>query len=139
MAKNLTKKEVEFVKEVTLTGNATQSVKKVFGIKDENYAGVKGNRLLRKDKIQRVVKSIADQIPDKLLVKKHLELLNSTETIVAGGEIISENINVQGVKAGLDMAYKLKGKYAPDQSTVTVKVEKLEEIQKATANILKNG
>ena len=106
---------------------------------DENYAGVKGNRLLRKDKIQRVVKSIADQIPDKLLVKKHLELLNSTETIVAGGEIISENINVQGVKAGLDMAYKLKGKYAPDQSTVTVKVEKLEEIQKATANILKNG
>ncbi len=144
MARSLTKKEKEFAKEVTLTGNATKSVKKVFGIKDDNYAAVKGTRLLRKAKIQRVVKSIADQIPDKLLVKKHLALLNKEEVITKNNMTTGEvdvietgQIDAVAVKAGLDMAYKLKGHYAPEEKNVSIKVEKLEEIQNATQEILK--
>lgn len=57
-------------------------------------------------------KAIADLIPDELLSEKHLALLNKQD---ADG-----NIDVQAVKAGLDMGYKLKGSYAPEKRSVHV-------------------
>jgi phage terminase small subunit len=116
-------KKKEFIKEYIENGNnATKAVKDVFGIKDDNYAGVKGNRLLRNDKIQNAIKSIADQIPDSLLIEKHLALLNKEEVITKNNmttgeiDIVSTGqIDPQAVKAGLDMAYKLKGNYAPEK------------------------
>lgn len=101
-------KEKEFVEEYIQNGNnATQAAKEVYDIEDENYAGVKGHRLIRSDKIQNAIKSIAEQIPDDLLVSKHLELLQATDK--------EGKIDVQGVKAGLDMAYKLKGVYEAEE------------------------
>ena len=119
MARNLTRNDNKFVREYVEHGNGTEAAEKAYGIDDPNYAGVKATRMLRKDKIKKKLKSIADSIPDGLLIEKHLELLNSMEKVISEGEIISESINVQGVKAGLDMAYKLKGSYADEKIKVS--------------------
>lgn len=58
-------------------------------------------------------------LPDKLLVKKHKELLKIPRTIrhFKKGELETEieELDSNAIKAGLDMAYKLKGKYAGDK------------------------
>lgn len=59
-------------------------------------------------------------LPDKLLAEKHQELLNA-EIIIRQkikGELVWEKkkIDSQSVSKGLDMGYKLKGKYAPEKS-----------------------
>lgn len=124
--KPLTKQDKVFIREVVLTGNKTQAVKKAYGIKDDNYAGVKGNRMLRKDKIVKGIQSIADQIPDSLLVQKHLELLKKRVKVfknnVTTGEIeeVADDIDTQAVGKGLELAYKLKGSFAPEKKNVDV-------------------
>ena len=62
-------------------------------------------------------------IPDSLLAAKHLELLNKYEVVTKNNMTTGEvdvietgQIDAQAVKSGLDMAYKLKGKYAPDKA-----------------------
>lgn len=146
----LTKQEQNFVKEVAITDNKTQAVVKAYKVKDPDYAGVKGHRLIRKDKIKKAVaevkKTIADQIPDEDLIKKHKELLeqkqlayfvfrrsikdeeieghmeaNGLDLIVIRetdkGKMAFYSISdAQAVKSGLDMAYKIKGTYAPDKN-----------------------
>lgn len=63
-----------------------------------------------------VQKSIAELIPDDLLIRKHKELLELTDK--------DGYMDVQGVTKGLDMAYKLKGSYAAEKSTsVNVNVD----------------
>jgi phage terminase small subunit len=102
----LTAQDQEFVREVAITGNQTQAVKKVYGIEDDNYAAVKGTRLLRKDNIntaiEEVKQSIADRLTDDELILKHKEFLNSERPEI-------------GIKA-LDMGYKLKGSYAAEKN-----------------------
>ena len=118
----LTTQEQNFVKEVVKTGNKTQAVVKAYKEEDANYAGVKGNRLIRNDKIQKAIQTLADQIPNELLIEKHLELLNKEEVLLKNNvsthevEVIpTGQIDATAVRAGLDMAYKLKGAYAPDK------------------------
>ena len=58
-------------------------------------------------------------IPDKLLAEKHNELLNAeiiTRSYVKGelSETV-EKMDSQAVSKGLDMGYKLKGRYAPEK------------------------
>ena len=62
-------------------------------------------------------------IPDKFLTAKHKELLSTpikTRTTRAG-EFISEEISldVQAISKGLDMAYKVKGHYAPERKEIS--------------------
>lgn len=69
---------------------------------------------------------MGEQIPDGLLVEKHRELLTvpkiiRTRKIGDDFEETEEATDVQALKAGLDMAYKLKGFYAPEKHTVDVK------------------
>ena len=116
----LTTEEKVFVKEVAKTGNKTQSVIKAFpAIKDEKYASVKGQRLIGKDRIKKAIMSIADSIPDSLLIEKHKALLNKEEVITKNNMTTGEidiiptgQIDSQAVAKGLDMAYKIKGTYA---------------------------
>ncbi len=113
--KPLTNQEKRFVKEVIETGNQTQAVIKAFPkIKDTNYAHVKGNRLIRKDTIKKAVKTIADSLPDKLLVKTHLEGLNATEGILDKPDYSVRH-------KYLDSAYKIKN-YYPKEATTAVQV-----------------
>lgn len=48
-----------------------------------------------------------EYLPDELLSQKHRELLNKTDE--------DGQVETHAVKSGLDMGYKLKGKYAPDK------------------------
>ena len=147
----LTKQEQDFVKEVAITGNATQAVKKVYkkNIKTDGSARTKGSELLTKPNIIQAVaevkKTIAEQLPDELLVKKHLSLLEQKQLayFVFRRSITDEEIeghmqangldliviretdkgkmafysipDANAIKAGLDMSYKLKGSYEEDK------------------------
>lgn len=46
-------------------------------------------------------------LPDSLITEKHNALLNKTDPL--GG------VDTNAVKAGVDMAYKIKGQYAPEK------------------------
>lgn len=113
----LSQQDQNFVKEIVLTGNQTQAAKDAYGITSDDYAGKKGSLKVREGKIttaiEEVKRTLAERIPDELLVRKHKELLNKIDS---EGEI-----DVQAVSKGLDMGYKLKGAYAPEKSiTVTI-------------------
>ena len=64
-----------------------------------------------------------EYLPDSLLAKKHKELLNAKlkkTTRLANDEVlVEENLDVQAVSKGLDMAYKLTGKYAPEKKELS--------------------
>jgi hypothetical protein len=111
MKKKLSVQERHFAKEYVSNGqNATQAVKKIFGTKNHSYAKVKAHRLITNDNLQKEVErikiSIADKIPDDLLIEKHLELLNKRS---------KNGIDVYAVKHGLELAYKIKGSFAPQK------------------------
>lgn len=120
MDEKLTKQDKKFVEKVVETGNLTRAVQEAYDIEDSNYAGVKGNRLIRKDKIQNAIKSIAEQIPDNDLIRVHLEGLQAGKTIYknnnSSGEI--EEVGYEPDYAVrhkyLDSAYKLKGAYSDE-------------------------
>jgi ATP:corrinoid adenosyltransferase len=68
-------------------------------------------------------------IPDELLLEKHKALLNKEEVVtknnVTTGEvdvIPTGQIDTQAVKAGLDMAYKVKGNYAAEKKEITMEI-----------------
>ena len=117
MANRLSKKEKGFVKDVVETGNATLAALNNYEIESdnkENVAGAIGSENLRKPKIQ---KAIADALPDDLLTERHLELLNKREVIKmfnGEGKVIDQP-ETQAVSKGLDMAYKIRGSYAPEK------------------------
>jgi phage terminase small subunit len=127
MGDKLTKQDKGFVRDLIETGNATKAVKDNYDITNDNYAGVKANRLIRKDKIQNAIKSIAEQIPDSLIIEKHLALLNKEEVVTKNNMTTGEvdviptgQIDVQAVKAGLDMAYKIKGAYTDENKGLNI-------------------
>lgn len=68
-------------------------------------------------------------LPDSLLAEKHNELLTVPKKVrtYIKGELIDEReeVDSQALKAGLDMAYKLKGNYAAEKKDLsgTIKIE----------------
>ena len=118
----LTKQDKGFVKDLIETGNATKAVIKNYDIKDPNYAGVKGTRLLRKDKIKKAIKTVADSLPDKTLIEVHLEGLNASDRIMKDGEVIAEKPDYAVRHKYLDSAYKIKGYYPKEGNVTAVQV-----------------
>jgi len=131
MAKVLTKKRKGFVKDYLETGNGTLAVKENFDVVNENSARVMASQLLDDPKVQ---KAIQDALPDYLLAEKHLALLN---------KMTGDEIDVNAVKSGLDMAYKLKGSYAPEKKLnahiMLLSTEEQKQIENALDNILKDA
>lgn len=87
------------------------------------------------------------ELPDGLLAERHRELLDKRETIshyemeqIDGKEMkvyspIDIGPDVQAVTKGLDMAYKIKGTYAPEKSVnlnveVVAPSERIKELAK---------
>jgi len=104
------------------TGNGTKAALKAYDIQavdKDKSASVVASSNLGKVSIQKAIMSIADNIPDKLLVEKHLELLNAQKikTTRIKGELVDteESIDSYAIGKGLDMAYKIKGTYAPEK------------------------
>lgn len=113
----LTFKEKGFVKDYVKTGNATKAVLNNYDTKDENIAASIGSQNLRKLKIQKVIKSIADKIPDDRLLEVHLEGLEAGKHIYKNNNESGE-IEDMGVEPDyavrhkyLESGYKLKGLY----------------------------
>ena len=82
----------------------------------EQQASRKSSNIKIKDTIKEVMTN--NGLDDKTLIKKHTELLNKKEVITRNNvttglieTIPTGEIDVSAVKAGLDMAYKLKGHY----------------------------
>lgn len=120
MANKLTKKQRGFVKDYVKTGIGTVAVRNHYDVANDNVAKSIASENLTKPYIQ---KAIAEMLPDDLLGERHLELLNKRETVIGlkredgTYDRIDIGPDVQGVSKGLDMAYKLKGSYAPEKST----------------------
>lgn len=142
MARKLRKKQKEFVKQyVANDENGTQAViDSGYNVKSRDVAKVVAYENLTKPHVAEAIevqrKTIAEQIPDELLVEKHTALLNKTEkrlkNNVTTGEIEvieTGEIDGQAVAKGLDLAYKLKGSFAPD------KIDLSTEIKTSTENI----
>lgn len=131
----LTPKQEAFVQEYNRTGNGVKSALAVYNIKNKDYntANVIAVENLQKPTIVKRVKSIAERIPDNLLVKKHLELLNVPRKVrkFSNGKLLSEYEEVDSfaISKGLDMAYKLKSVYAPEkvQHSGAIKFGRLQE------------
>lgn len=104
--KRLTKKERGFVKDYVKTENGTQAAFKNYDTTYETARSIASENLTKPHIIE-AIKSIADSIPNELLAEKHLALLNKGD---------DKGIDIQAVSKGLDMAYKLKGSYAPEKS-----------------------
>lgn len=130
MSRGLTKKQKGFVKDYIKTGNGTLSALKNYDTKDENVAGAIASENLRKPKIEEVIKSIADSIPDEDLLKVHLEGLKATRSQGVGGMVLNTekgefghtNIEVPDYAVRhkyLDTAYKIKDIYTPEKHDIT--------------------
>src|SRR3990167_5766066 len=125
----LTKQEKKFVEEVIETGNKTQAVIKAFPkTKSEKYASVKGQRLIGKDRIKQALKTVADSLPDKDLIKVHKEGLQAGKHIYKNNNETGE-IEDMGVEADyavrhkyLETAYKIKNYFPKDSPTTAVQV-----------------
>lgn len=117
--KRLTKKQKGFVKDYIKTGNATEAAIKNYDTDNRKVAQNIGSDNLSKPII---VKTLVEMLPDDLLSEKHLELLNKRDVVKvfnpASGEFdmtLIDQPETQAVSKALDMAYKLKGSYAPDK------------------------
>lgn len=154
MATKLTKKQKGFVKDYVKTGIGSLAVKENYDVTDDNTARAIASENLTKpnivEEIAKEEKKIADRIPDELLAERHLELLNKREVYQIGyGEEkeweVSDEPDTQAVSKGLDMAYKLKGSYAPEKPqspllnlTITLENKDLEDIRVKYEEELKN-
>jgi hypothetical protein len=117
----LTEREAGYVKDIIKGKSRRQAVLNNYNLKNLSGSSAIVDRLSKKPRVIKKILSIANSIPDDLLVKRHLQLLNKKEkyskTLEDGSlELIdSGEIDVNAVQKGLDMAYKLKGEYAPDK------------------------
>lgn len=123
MSRKLTKKQRGFIQDYAATGNGTKSALKNYDTKDENTAAMIASDNLTKPKIQLALKDMFD---DNFLAEKHRALLNKKQTIHHYDEVNKEptlirtnEIDSYAVKAGLELAYKIKGSFATDKVDVT--------------------
>ena len=108
-----TLKQKKAVKVVVSGGSPTE------GMRQAHYAP----SVIRKPKVLTGSKGWEElmerYLPDKLLVEKHKELLEVPKKIrqFNKGELMSEyeELDSNAVSKGLDMGYKLKGKYSPEK------------------------
>ncbi len=121
----LTKKERGFIKDIANGESGIQAVKNNYNPKSTNAANVMAVQIKKRPAVTKKLLSIADSLPDKLLIEKHLALLNKKEVITKNNmttgeiDVVETNeIDVQAVSKGLDLAYKLKGSFAEEKHLV---------------------
>lgn len=121
----LTKKERGFIKDIANGESGIQAVKRNYNPSTTNAANAMAVQIKKRPAVIKKLLSIADSLPDKLLIEKHLALLNKKEVVTKNnmttGEIAvveTDEIDVQAVSKGLDLAYKLKGSFAEEKHSV---------------------
>ena len=133
MTVKLTKKQQEFIEQYSKTGNGTLSALKAYSTKDENTAAVIASENLRKPKI---VEALEEALPQSMLLEVHREGLYATKEIWKNNnetgqvEHVGDEADFAVRARYLDMAYKIKGSYAPEKHmNVNVNVEASEKIK----------
>lgn len=123
MQHDLTRKQETFVEKYIETGNGTEAALAAYDTKSENVAASIASENLRKPKILDVLE---EALPDHLLAEVHREGLYATKTVFdKDGESVAEDADFNARAKYLDMAYKLRGKYAPEKKlTLNVDVRK---------------
>ncbi len=147
---NLTKKQQGFVKDYVETGNGTQAALKNYDTDSPNVANQIALDNLRKPTVIEAIKGIAQHLDEETLAANHKKLFEQVrveyfvfpktmedEEIVAhvkaaGIDVITIRPSDKGkmafysipdsnaIKSGLDMAYKIKGTYAAESSTINI-------------------
>ena len=69
------------------------------------------NHLKETESWQELMKT---HLPDTLLAEKHKQILNKTEILVVDKKIVKTGQPHSDVKYGVEMGYKLKGKFEPE-------------------------
>lgn len=119
-------------------------------VRPVNFVGKKGRSGRKKVKEEvvekakkKLYKELLDEVmPETLLAKKHRELLTvpRKRKVYVKGELREETTELDGqsVSKALDMAYKLKGEYAPEKEVVIpVTIEAINYIQPEYGNNVK--
>lgn len=109
--KRLSKKEKAFAQEYAKTGNGVQSALKVYDTESYKTASTIADANLDKPRVQNLIMSIAESIPDEDLIKVHKEGL---EAMSGTGDNVQIDFSVR--HKYLDTAYKLKGLYKADET-----------------------
>ena len=118
MSRGLTKKQQIFIKEYNRTGNGTKSALKAYDT-DNLTARSIASENLTKPHIAEKILSIAQRIPDDLLLQVHLDGLSATT-----GEKEKEKPDIGMRHKYLETGYKLKHLYDDDKSTnITVNID----------------
>ena len=118
----LTPKQKKFVEGYIEKGNGTQAALEAYDTTSEEVAAVIAHENLRKPNIQA---ALEEALPTELLVQVHREGLFASRTVFSkDGEPLGEDTDFNVRAKYLDMAYKLKGSYAPEKrASVHIHVE----------------
>lgn len=121
--------ERKFINEYIKDGDA---VRAVIDTDKRIVSEESAEQLAKKHLNNKTIQELADTLlGNALLVVKHAELLEQTKTVVQydpkTGQIIAENTDIPDTDVrlkALDMAYKLRGLYAPEKrQTVNLNIE----------------
>lgn len=153
MARKLTHKEKGFVKDILQGETGTQAALNNYDTEDRNTAAAIASENLTKPNI---VNAIQDALPDDLLAERHLELLNKRDEYVWYEDVydtesknrkrvdviphhIDLGVDVNAVSKALDLAYKVKGSYAPEKSlalNVQVNLKNKQHVEELASKLL---
>lgn len=163
MAQKLTRKQETFVDEYVEHGNGTEAAKIAYDIESPNETDVAKSIASENLTKPYIVKAIAERLDDDKLEKAHNSLLDAVRldyfvfpSTMHDNEI-EEHVSAQGLTVinirptqkgkmaffslpdgsarskGLELAYKLKGSFAPDKHiSVNVELEATPEIKDLT-------
>jgi hypothetical protein len=133
----LTIKQRRFVKHYLETGNGTEAAMSAYDVTDRNTARSIGTENLRKPAVQDAVAELLDAggLSDEKLLAIHAHYLG----LCASAD---PRMKAIGLKA-LDMAYRLKGAYAPERHRIEtaphVPAEALERVTRVLREVQEFG
>ena len=108
--------------------NATQAVKKFRPAYNNNVAKVAASRMLASDNFKESIQEVMEEqgITDKMLLREHTK-------------VIKQDKHLPSKNGAIDMAYKLKGSYAPIKSeskTLSININDIKQVEERTKQLL---
>ncbi len=141
MSKELTHKQEVFIETYAETHNGTLAALAAYDTEDPNTAAAIASENLRKPNI---VAALEEALPDKVLLEVHREGLFATREVWKNNnatkqvEHVSDEADFHVRAKYLDMAYKLKGSYAPEKKlTAHVNIEATDRIRQLAKKLNK--
>lgn len=104
-----------------MMGNSGKPVSLAKAMKEVGYSDNYANNPQEIKKTRSWDILMKEVLNDELLAEKHSELLNKKEIFNIDGELVKSGQPHSDVKGALDMGYKLKSKYAPEEFNMKFK------------------